>query len=122
MKSSTFKGKYTNHSLRASAATRLFQKGFDEQLVMSVIGHCSNAVSEYKHVSSTQQKQVSEAIHGNHSNISANISTEPTAPINKEMPILLAELADALGNCGNMSPYLFYHRLITPMNLRSIIF
>jgi integrase len=37
-------GYRTNHSLRTSAATRLYQAGVDEQLITEVTGHRSNAV------------------------------------------------------------------------------
>ena len=35
MKAAGISGYFTNHSLRASAATRLFEGGVDEQLIMS---------------------------------------------------------------------------------------
>lgn len=41
MKSANYTGYYTNHSLRASAATHLFTSGVDEQAIMSVTGHSS---------------------------------------------------------------------------------
>ena len=36
MKSANYTGYYTNHSLRASAATHLFTSGVDEKAIMSV--------------------------------------------------------------------------------------
>ncbi len=39
-------GKYTNHSLRATCATRMFQAGVDEQLIKTFTGHCSDAVHD----------------------------------------------------------------------------
>ena len=48
----------TNHSLRATAATRLYNAGVDEQQVMERTGHRSlDGVRSYKHTS-MQQKQV----------------------------------------------------------------
>ena len=45
------KGYFTNHSLRASAATRLFEAGVDEQLIMERTGHSSTTrVRSYKRV------------------------------------------------------------------------
>jgi integrase len=35
------KGRYTNHSLRATTATRLYQAGVEEQLIMERTGHRS---------------------------------------------------------------------------------
>ena len=49
-------GHYTNHSLRATAATRLYHGNFDEQLIQEVTGHRSLAVREYKRTC-PQQRQ-----------------------------------------------------------------
>ena len=50
-------GRKTNHSLRATAATRLFQHGTIEQLIMKVTGHHSlDDVRAYKMVSNDQFK------------------------------------------------------------------
>ncbi|KAK6174876.1 hypothetical protein SNE40_013441 [Patella caerulea] len=43
-----FKGFFTNHSLRATCATRLFRSGVDEQLIAKTTGHRSNAIRAYK--------------------------------------------------------------------------
>ena len=44
-------GHFTNHSLRATAATRLFEAGIDEQLIMQWTGHSTTAdVHSYKRV------------------------------------------------------------------------
>ena len=44
-------GYYTNHSLRATAATRLFEAGVDEQVIMLRTGHStSSGVRSYKRV------------------------------------------------------------------------
>ena len=49
MKAAGISGYFTNHSLRASAATRLFEGGVDEQLIMSRTGHSSReGVRAYK--------------------------------------------------------------------------
>lgn len=41
-------GRYTNHSLRVSAVTRLYQCGFDEQTIKLYTGHKSDSVRYYK--------------------------------------------------------------------------
>ena len=47
-----FKGYYSNHSLRVSLATRLYEAKVDEQLIMSRTGHSStDGVCAYKHTS-----------------------------------------------------------------------
>ena len=55
----------TNHSLRVTTATRLFQSGIDEQLIMSRTGHCSlEGIRTYKRVSENQQEEVSAVLNG----------------------------------------------------------
>ena len=56
-------GHYTNHSLRRTCATRLFQEGVEEQQIMSITGHRSTkAVRLYKEVSHEQQEETSKII------------------------------------------------------------
>ena len=42
-KSAGIQGHYSNHSLRATSATRLFHAGLDEQLIIARTGHASSA-------------------------------------------------------------------------------
>ncbi len=44
-------GHFTNHSLRVSAATRMFSSGIEEQIVKERTGHRSDAVRAYKRMS-----------------------------------------------------------------------
>ncbi len=55
-------GHFTNHSLCATAATRLFHKGFDEQVIKEVTRHRSDAVRLYKRTSKSQLKHASESL------------------------------------------------------------
>ena len=56
-------GYRTNHSLRATAATRLYHKGADEQQIMEVTGHSSlDGVRSYKRTSKTQQIAISDML------------------------------------------------------------
>ena len=48
MKAAGLSGYFTNHSLHASAATRLFEGGVDEQLIMSRTGHSSREGLEHR--------------------------------------------------------------------------
>ncbi len=41
-------GRFTNHSLRVSAATRMFNDGIEEQVVKEKTGHHSDAIRAYK--------------------------------------------------------------------------
>ncbi len=43
-------GKYSNHSLRVSAATQMYEQGIDEQTIKEITGHKSDSVRSYKHV------------------------------------------------------------------------
>ena len=63
-----FHGKFSNHSLRATCATRLFQKGVEEQLISNVTGHRSNAVQQYKRISNDQLANLSNILHCNTNN------------------------------------------------------
>ncbi len=40
-------GHYSNHSLQASAATRMYQSGVDEQVIKEITGHKSDSVQSY---------------------------------------------------------------------------
>lgn len=61
-KKAGFCGNFSNHSLRTTCATRLFQSGVEEQLVCSVTGHSSTAVRGYKKPSNTQLLNMSEIL------------------------------------------------------------
>ena len=60
-----FSGRRTNHSCRASSATRMYDSGADEQLICERTGHRSIAVRSYKRTSSNQLKDVSNMLYGN---------------------------------------------------------
>ena len=58
-------GHYTNHSLCATAATRLFEAGTDEQLIMQRTGHSTTAgVRSYKSVGEKLRATTSDALNG----------------------------------------------------------
>ena len=53
----------TNHSLRATAATHLYQAGVDEQIIMETTGHRStDGVHSYKRTSTQQKEAVSDIL------------------------------------------------------------
>ena len=53
----------TNHALRATAATRLYQAGVDEQLIMEKTGHRSlEGMSSYKRTNTEQQENISNIL------------------------------------------------------------
>lgn len=61
-------GYRTNHSLRASAATRMFDQQVDEQLICEITGHRSNAVRNYKRTSETLKRKVNAVVQGTSTN------------------------------------------------------
>ena len=58
-------GFYSNHSLRSTATTKMYQSGLDEQLIQEVTGHRSVAVHSYKRTSQKQRKVASNCIFSN---------------------------------------------------------
>ena len=70
----------TNHSLRATAATRLYRSGIDEQMVVEHTGHRSlEGVRSYKRTSDTQKKAMSDIL--NSKRIHTEESSIPSLPI-----------------------------------------
>ncbi len=64
-KSAGIEGYKTNHSLRATATSRLYQSGVDEQLVMERTGHRSlEGVRSYKRTSDAQREALSDILNG----------------------------------------------------------
>ena len=58
-------GHYSNHSLRRRAATRLFEAGVDEQLIMLCTGHSTTSgVRSYKRVSEQLKDVTSDVLNG----------------------------------------------------------
>lgn len=70
-------GFFTNHSLRATTATRLFNAGVPEQLVREQTGHRSNAIWSYNRPSEGQKRKVSEILQLQ-KNDSDNVQAEDT--------------------------------------------
>ena len=57
-------GKYTNHSLRATSASRMYQADVPEQMIKEVTGHKSDCVRIYKRTSDDIRKVASNTIAG----------------------------------------------------------
>ena len=75
-KAAGISGYKTNHSLRATAATRLYESGVDEQLVMERTGHRSlDGVRSYKRTSDTQRRELSDILNCKRVRVE-----EPTSP------------------------------------------
>ena len=69
-KSANIGGYRTNHSLRATSASRLYQSNLDEQIICETTGHRSSAVRSYKRTSIDQQKAKSDVLYGKNSDVS----------------------------------------------------
>ena len=91
-------GYKTNHSLRVTSATRLFQGGMDEQLIMSRTGHRSiEGIRSYKRVSEDQRVVLSDIL-----NSATNGTTNGTTNDTKR-PKLSPTVNSAQPNIFNFS-------------------
>ena len=102
LKDAGLDGFFTNHSLRRTAATRLFQAGQNVKLIKEVTGHISNAVDKYEITSDKQKMEISSIIQGEH----CNVSEEPIKPNKVEMVEISAERPDVevevKADCGKL--------------------
>ena len=61
-RSAGLEGNFSNHSLRSTAATRMYHNNCDEQIIQEVTGHRSLAVRQYKRTSVSQKKFANSCI------------------------------------------------------------
>lgn len=74
-------GYFTNHSLRATAATRIFQSGMPEKLVCDTTGHRSTtAVREYQRNDESVKRSISSVVQGLQVENNKRICTEMCTP------------------------------------------
>ena len=64
-KKANLPGFYSNHSLRSTAATKMYRASIDEQLIMEIMGHRSLSVRSYKCTCNAQRKVASNSIFDN---------------------------------------------------------
>ena len=64
LKSVNLDGHFTNHSLRCTVTSRLFQSGMDKKLIKEFTGHHSDALDQYEVTSELQRKEMSKVIGG----------------------------------------------------------
>ena len=62
LKDAGLDGFFTNHSLRRTAAMRLFRAGQNVKLIKEVTGHVSNAVEKYEMTSDQQCMDISSIL------------------------------------------------------------
>ncbi len=103
-------GKFTNHSLRATCATRMYQAGIDEQVIKEFTGHKSDCVRMYKETNSDLLQKANKCVSGDQSSVpSATVSKAPDlemsvpGPRSKahKRPCTLASAADD-GECSEL--------------------
>ena len=74
-------GFHTNHSLRATSATRLFSAGADEQLIMERTGHRSvDGVRSYKRTSDHLNEEVSDILNRSEKRQKTHIQSDSSCP------------------------------------------
>ena len=66
-KEAGFEGKFTNHSLRAMSASRMYQSMVPEQVIKEITGHCSDCVRTYKGTSDEVRRVASSTFSGSNS-------------------------------------------------------
>ena len=62
MEAAGFQGNFTNHSLRVTAVTRLFDCGQDIKVIKNQTGHRSDALLAYRRIDTDRLKEVSEVL------------------------------------------------------------
>ena len=69
LKNGGLDGFFTNHSLRCTCATHLFQAGADVKIVKEITGHVSDAVHKYQTTSDEQCMNIGKNVQGGVQNI-----------------------------------------------------
>ena len=81
-------GKYSNHSLRATSASRMFQHNVSEQVIKEITGHKSDCVRTYKRTSTDILEDASKCISG-----------EKVSPKSEESKVNEGETGNKTENC-----------------------
>ena len=85
LKKNELDGFFTNHSLRCSGTSRLFQAGVDRKLVKEYSGHRSDALDQYQITSENQKQMISNILAGAKQAPSTVTSTESKATSKTEV-------------------------------------
>ena len=91
MENAKISGYFTNHSLRRTAATRLFMAQVEEKIIKEITGHVSDCVRQYQNTPDALKQKASLAIYGKHPNRSVECSI--SKPGDKNYP---AEAKDCI--------------------------
>ena len=65
LKVSDLDGFFSNHSLRRTSTTRLFQAGVDRKIIKEFTGHVSDVVDRYQVMSDEEKESLSKILRGN---------------------------------------------------------
>jgi hypothetical protein len=98
-----FLGFYSNHSLRATCATRLFESGIDEQLIAKQTGHRSLAIRSYKRPCEEQEKTVSAIIQEGSKKICTETVSCPSATASASVAASPPSQSPAATNTGDIT-------------------
>ena len=84
-------GKFTNHSLRATCASRMFDKELPEQLIKETTGHKSDCVRVYKRTSDNLRQKACETLSASGEDNQVNkhsddVFVKPEIPNSKDKP------------------------------------
>jgi hypothetical protein len=100
--------KKTNHSLRATRATALFNAGVPEKLIREVTGHRSNSLHLYERPSLEQRQAVSKVLVQGTANKENDVPSKGAYPVKSSSPNAFGSLFSGLSNCTiNISPQNF---------------
>ena len=81
IKEAGFEGHYTNHSLRVTSATQLFNAEVDEQLIMARTSHSStDGVRAYKRTSDKLRQLTSDVLNSGKQNVTPAITEAKPEP------------------------------------------
>ena len=100
-------GKFSNHSLRATSASRMFREEVPEQIIKEITGHRSDCVRVYKRTSNELLEKASASIGGGTKRKVEE--TEPNVSNVTEKKVKAAETKnevrgdDAKKNCSSLS-------------------
>jgi integrase len=104
MQRTNVEGFFTNHSLRRSAITRLYNEGIDEKRICETSGHRSTAVSEYEMTGENMRQEISQAIQGiTPAPLLVPITATTTAPITASTTASTTVPITAPTGCPNSS-------------------
>ena len=97
-------GKFTNHSLCVSAATRLYQKGVDEQTIKQFTGHKSDSIRFYKQSYDKILEDASDVVM---TTKSCSLSATVSKPLPEEFDIDKYEIPEVKPAAKPVDNYLF---------------